>query len=415
MPQEAEKTPRTDQLNFTKRSIEALHVPKKRRATYHDTQTPGLGLLIQPTGHQSFFWFRKVNGNPEWKTIGEFPALSVENARVKAGEFNSLLAKWKGAGYEGPSPFKKRNGVTFGELFDDYHNVYRKQNAKNQDRLPEEKALFERAVLAVSDRVGSARYGQAACFDAVAKLPAAKKNKEALDRAKAGFEAADTADRVLSEEIRQLRADVDKSPKAASLLDRGEEQLKSLRLTNTRLANHIKELGAVVTKESDPVAASTEVQAQALNARINLLMAEGEVDEALAAYDQLATLIPNNPEVKTRKEKLAAEWKPKDAEHAKARDYLLKTWPALATVQDIKDSLGQLRTATDVCKKAKDKYAFRRFLGILGGFPNKLLELTKDLDPNAAGALKILQDVKSIGEVAAPLEKDLADFLRTIE
>jgi tetratricopeptide (TPR) repeat protein len=283
------------------------------------------------------------------------------------------------------------------------------------DAKAEEKALFERAVLAVSDRVGSARYGQAACFDAVAKLTAARKNKEALDRAKAGFEAADTANLTLSEEIRQLRADVDKSPSAANLLDRSDEQLKSLRLTNTRLANHIKELDAVVTKENDPVAVGREVQAQALNARINLLLAGGEVEEALAAYDQLATLIPDNPEVKTRKEKLAAEWKPKDAEHAKARDYLLKTWPALATVQDIKDSLGPLRTATDVCKKAKDKYAFRRFLGILGGFPNKLLELTKDLDPNAAGDLKILQDVKSIGEVAAPLEKDLADFLKSIE
>jgi len=144
MTQEAEKKRFAPiQLNFTKRSIEALRVQKKR-TTYHDTQTPGLGLLIQPTGHRSFFWFRKVNGRPDWKTIGEFPALSVENARVKAGEFNSLLAKWKGSGYEGPSPFKQRNGITLGELFDEYHDVYRKAQAKNPDRLPEERKQFDR-------------------------------------------------------------------------------------------------------------------------------------------------------------------------------------------------------------------------------------------------------------------------------
>lgn len=144
MPQEPEQKHRKDQLNFTKRSLEALPTPKKQRTTYHDTQTPGLGLLIQPTGTRSFFWFRRVNGNPEWKTIGEFPALSVDNARVKAGEFNSQLAKWKSAGYEGPSPFKQRNGVTFGDLFDEYHDVYRKAQAKNLDRLPEERKLFDR-------------------------------------------------------------------------------------------------------------------------------------------------------------------------------------------------------------------------------------------------------------------------------
>ena len=136
---------RENTLNFTKRSLEALSIPKKRRATFHDTQTPGLGLLIQPTGHKSFFWFRKVDGIPKWSTIGEFPALSVENARVKAGEFNASLAKWKSADYEGPSPFKQRDGVTFGELFDDYHSEYRSTQAKNPDRsLREERSQFDR-------------------------------------------------------------------------------------------------------------------------------------------------------------------------------------------------------------------------------------------------------------------------------
>ena len=85
---------------------------------------------------------------------------------------------------------------------------------------------------------------------------------------------------------------------------------------------------------------------------------------------------------------------------------------ALATVTDIKDGLSQLRTAIDLCKKANDKYAFRRLLGILGGFPTKLAELSKDLDPNASSDLKTIQDVRAIGEVLGPLEKEIADVLK---
>ena len=134
----------TAKINFTKKVLDALPVPKDKRAIYYDKQTRGLGLLVQPTGRRSFFWFRKINGNAEWKTIGEFPDLSIENGREKAGQFNTALAKWKSDGYEGPSPFKQRSGVTFGDVFNSYYNLYRKQTAKNQDRLPEEEKRFNR-------------------------------------------------------------------------------------------------------------------------------------------------------------------------------------------------------------------------------------------------------------------------------
>ena len=138
-------------MNFTKKGLESLAVPKEHRDVYHDT-TPGLALFVHPTGRKTFFWFRRVNGVPTRKTIGEFPALSVENARVKAGEYNTAEAKWKAAGYEGPSPFKQRSGVTLGELFDEYHNVYRKSQARNPARLPEEKRRFDRHLKKWADR-----------------------------------------------------------------------------------------------------------------------------------------------------------------------------------------------------------------------------------------------------------------------
>lgn len=280
------------------------------------------------------------------------------------------------------------------------------------DAKAEERAIFERAVLAVSSRAADARVGQAACFDAVAKLITARKNADALARAKAGFEAADTIDKVLTEETQQLKAQADKAPGAGSFLSAVEQQLAALRVSNGQLAARIKDLEAVVAKENDPTALAKDVQAQSLNTQISLLLARGEVDEALGAYDQLVTLVPDSPEVKARRDKLAAEWKPKDGEHAKAREYLLKTWPALATVPDLKESLPQLRAAVDACKAARDKYAFRRLLGVLGGFPAKLTELIKDLDPNNAADLKAVQDAMAVREVIGKLEPEVAEFLK---
>jgi tetratricopeptide (TPR) repeat protein len=281
------------------------------------------------------------------------------------------------------------------------------------DAKAEERAAFERAVLAVSARAADARVGQAACFDAVAKLIEGRKNPDALARARAGFEAADTADKVLAEEVQQLKEQADKAPGAATLLAAVEQQLAALRVANGQLAARVKDLEAVVAKAKDNSSkeAAVEVQAQSLTTRISLLLARGEVDEALAAYDQLATVVPDNADVKARRDKLAAEWKPKDEAHAKARDYL-KAWAALATVQDLKDSLPLLRVAVDTCKKAGDKYAFRRLLGAFGGLPARLTDLIKDLDPNAAGDLKSLQDAKTVREVVGKLEQEVTEFLK---
>lgn len=123
----------TDRFNFTKKSIEALQIPAKR-ATCYDTQVRGLGVLVQPTGHRSFFWFRKVRERPTWKTLGDFPDLSVEQARHHAAEHNTKLAKWKAAGYDGDNPFSERRDLTIGQLAEDYIERQVKPHASNPDR-----------------------------------------------------------------------------------------------------------------------------------------------------------------------------------------------------------------------------------------------------------------------------------------
>jgi integrase len=124
----------TQRFNFTKKTVESLPIPTERRTSYYDTQTRGLGLLIQPTGHRSFFWFRKVQDRPVWKTLGDFPDLSVEQARDAAGDQNSKLAKWKASDYQGENPFVERQDLTLSQLADDYIERQVRAHAAHPER-----------------------------------------------------------------------------------------------------------------------------------------------------------------------------------------------------------------------------------------------------------------------------------------
>jgi len=149
---------RQDRINFTKKALESLPTPKEKRAVWHDVQTRGLGLLVQPTGRKSFFWFRKVNADPTWKTIGEFPDLSIEQARASAAGFNKSLAEWKSKDYAGPSPFKRQDALTLGTLFESYYETLKtkgcsaKRGPATTKSLKDTKSWYERYLKRWSDR-----------------------------------------------------------------------------------------------------------------------------------------------------------------------------------------------------------------------------------------------------------------------
>ena len=136
------------------------------------------------------------------------------------------------------------------------------------------------------------------------------------------------------------------------------------------------------------------------------------MDEAINAYDQLVTLLPDDMETKNRRDKLKADWNPKNPEHAKARDYLLKTWPAIATITDFKDSLPLIGANVEVCIKNNDKLALRKLLTIFSGAIVKLNDLNSTLDPNADGDRRLAADAKAVGAAMAALEQKIEAFVK---
>lgn len=282
------------------------------------------------------------------------------------------------------------------------------------DPAKEERAAFERAVLKAAADAADARVAQSVCFETVANLINKQKNADALARAKGGFDAADAAEKSLSDELARLKEQaprVQKADNVDSILAKMEQNLAALRTFNAQLAEHRDKIAKVVARENDPNVAAKELAAEQLNTRIAVLLADCNVDEALAAYDQLFALVPGDADVKARKDKLAAEWKIKGDAHQKARDYLLKTWPGVQTVADYRDALPLIRSAVDECKKQKDVWALRKLLILFNTALKKLNEQAAQLDPASDADKKLLADANQVGKAMAALEADVRKAL----
>jgi integrase len=107
-------------LRFNKKTLESLPLPKPgSRFAFHDIEVSGLQLRVTDRGIKSFCVFRRSKrGAPERITIGRFPTLSVERARVKAKRYLADLG-------EGISIVaQQRNAALEGRTLDDVHKEY---------------------------------------------------------------------------------------------------------------------------------------------------------------------------------------------------------------------------------------------------------------------------------------------------
>jgi integrase len=107
-------------LRFNKKALENVPLPQPgSRFTFHDLEVPGLQLRVTDRGVKSFCVFRRSKrGAPERITIGRFPTLSVERARVKAKRYLADLG-------EGVSVVaQQRNAALEGRTLDDVHREY---------------------------------------------------------------------------------------------------------------------------------------------------------------------------------------------------------------------------------------------------------------------------------------------------
>ena len=108
-----------ERKSLTQRYIDSLPLPEKgKRTYYYDSKISGLGVCVTGTGARSFLVYRKHNGKPVRVTLGRYPDMTVQQARIEAQKALSKLSI-------GINPIDEKRDriasvITLSEAFEDY-------------------------------------------------------------------------------------------------------------------------------------------------------------------------------------------------------------------------------------------------------------------------------------------------------
>lgn len=122
---------------FTKRDLAALKPTDQRRWAY-DVQSDGLAIQITPAGIKTFYLAKRIEGRYRKIRIGNFPDVTVTQARKQAAKLNGQIADGKNPADERR---QTRAATTFGELFETYLTKYAKQRKRTWE---EDERQYER-------------------------------------------------------------------------------------------------------------------------------------------------------------------------------------------------------------------------------------------------------------------------------
>src|SRR6516225_814082 len=128
------------EFNFTIRSIDNLPIPSEKvgRERYYDSVMRGLCIRVTSKGRKSFTFYRKVNGRVVSAKLGDYPDLTIEQARGKAAKLNGRIAM-------GERPWEEaaeaKAEMTLEKLFETYLERHAKKTRKTWGAMQKE---FER-------------------------------------------------------------------------------------------------------------------------------------------------------------------------------------------------------------------------------------------------------------------------------
>lgn len=122
--------PPSNRLNFTKRVLDRLTLPREGVAYFYDTDTKGLAISVGKTGRKSFLLYRRIQGRPERIKIGRYPDVSIEQARKTVAALNADIAQDLNPA---ESMRERRSEITLADFFKVYyerHSSVRKVSHK---------------------------------------------------------------------------------------------------------------------------------------------------------------------------------------------------------------------------------------------------------------------------------------------
>ena len=123
-------------VSFIKKTLDLL-APQDKRYSIGDPKTPGLRLMIYPTGKKAFILQRRIKGRPVRMKIGNYADISIENARKVASQHNSIIGI-------GEDPYQEGQAKRKAKTFKDLYKLYYEEHALLHTKRPEDnKRLIE--------------------------------------------------------------------------------------------------------------------------------------------------------------------------------------------------------------------------------------------------------------------------------
>lgn len=128
------KQKQSKKFPFTKRALDGLPVHDQdspsREAEYADAECTGLHLRVSKNGRRFFQHRYRFIGKKRCMALGEFPAVSVQDARQRVAENKALLARDRDPAGERD---KARNDLTFAEYARQYYLPHARETKKTWD------------------------------------------------------------------------------------------------------------------------------------------------------------------------------------------------------------------------------------------------------------------------------------------
>ena len=153
------KQVKSNKINFTKATLYNLKKPAKNFVTYRDIKIRGLYLYITKNGVITFFVQKKLKGKPIIVNIGQFPYISIENARDRAMELltqivNGINPKEVKKEIKEAEEKEEREELRLDEFFD----IYIKKHAKVHKKTWEED--IKRYNMHIKKKMGRSRVSE---------------------------------------------------------------------------------------------------------------------------------------------------------------------------------------------------------------------------------------------------------------
>jgi hypothetical protein len=270
----------------------------------------------------------------------------------------------------------------------------------------EERAAFANECNGYRTKVADLVLAQRSLFEKVNKLLDSSKNRDALAAATGGQTGVIEAHRILADELKQLR----ERPRAGEenikkILDAGEKQLAAVEKGIESMNKTMGLLDEVAKKSDDPSKLEAEFRAKELAERIKEFRSRGDIPEALEALEKLINLVPGNQAIKDEREKLQAEWTPKDDEHRKARD-VMKKWAASKTYEEMKENAFPTKKAVSTLVAKADKLGLRKLLNSFEPIYSALGKMVADTDGTTEEGTKTLAEMEKLKELIRVIEDD---------